>query len=586
MKRNEGSGGTGLGNELLNSLMAFRTEFFLAGVLSALVNLLMLTPTIYMLQIYDRVMVSQNELTLVAVSLIAMVLFGVIAVTEWARSRILVSAGLRLDEQLGTRTFNASFDSRLAELPDPSKSPPRAFSDLLLVRQFLTGNGIFAFFDLPWVPIYLAVCFLLHPLLGWLAILFACIQLALAWSGHRSSVLPAEAAQLAQTEVTQFVQSKLRNTEVLESMGMIANLRTQWEKRHRISLDQGSIAAEHAHRMTTVSKFVRYTQQSLALGAGALLVIEGELSPGAMIAANVLISRALAPIDLVVSVWRVASTAREAFRRLSNLLDSHPACEYDPALRRMPPRASLSLRGVVATAPGRHTPILQGVDLALAAGTVLVVLGPSGSGKSTLARVILGIWSDVRGEVHLDGVTVASWNRADLGPHLGYLPQDIELFDGTVAENIARFGEVDATRVIAAARSAGLHETILQFPNGYETVIGEAGGALSGGQRQRIALARAVYGKPALVVLDEPNANLDDAGEIALARAVQELKAGGSTVVLISHRQGVIALADRLLFLNEGRVQIQGPRDAVIAALRGNPSAPLQGSIATERNDG
>jgi ATP-binding cassette subfamily C exporter for protease/lipase len=353
-------------------------------------------------------------------------------------------------------------------------------------------------------------------------------------------------------------------------MGMIANLQTQWDRRHQVSLDQGSIAARLSHRLTTISKFVRYTQQSLALGVGALLVIEGELSPGAMIAANVLISRALAPIDLVVSVWRVASTAREAFKRLSNLLDSHPGSEYDPALRRMPPRGSLSLRGVVAAAPAGRTAILHGIDLELAAGTVLVVLGPSGSGKSTLARVILGIWGDVRGEVLLDGLPVHGWNRLELGPHLGYLPQDIELFDGTVAENIARFGEVDSNRVIAAARSTGLHETILRFPKGYETPMGEAGGALSGGQRQRIALARAVYGTPALVVLDEPNANLDEAGEIALARAVQELKTAGSTVVLISHRQGVIALADRLLILNEGRVQIQGPRDAVIAALRGN----------------
>ena len=563
-------GGKHPGNELLNTVLAFRTEFVLAGVLSALANLLMLTPTIYMLQVFDRVMVSQNELTLVALSLIAMALFGVIAVTEWARSRILVGAGLRLDEQLGTRTFNASFDSRLAGLKDPTQSPQRAFSDLLLVRQFLTGNGIFAFFDLPWVPIYLAVCFLLHPLLGWVAILFACIQLVLAGLGHRFSALPTEAAQLAQTEVTQYVQSKLRNTEVLESMGMIANLQTQWERRHQVSLDQGSDASSLVNRLTTMSKFVRYTQQSLALGAGALLVIDGELSPGAMIAANVLISRALAPIDLVVSIWRVASTAHEAFKRLSNLLDAHPVSEYDPALQRMPPRGSLSLRGVVATAPAGRTAILHGIDLALAAGTVLVVLGPSGSGKSTLARVILGIWGNVRGEVLLDGLPVDGWNRLELGPHLGYLPQDIELFDGTVAENIARFGKVDPNRVIAAARSTGLHETILRFPKGYETPMGEAGGALSGGQRQRIALARAVYGTPALVVLDEPNANLDEAGEIALARAVQELKTAGSTVVLISHRQGVIALADHLLILNEGRVQIQGPRDAVIAALRGN----------------
>ena len=539
------------------------------GLLSALANLLMLTPTIYMLQVYDRVMVSQNELTLIAVSLIALALFGVIAVAEWARSKILVSAGLRLDDRLGTRVFNASFESHLTGLQTTAAGPSRTFSDLLQVRQFLTGNGIFAFFDLPWVPIYIAVCFMLHPLLGWLSILFAGIQLALAWFSHRLTGAPAEAAQLAQTEVTQYVQGKLRNTEVLESMGMIANLRTQWAKRHQHSLDQGSVAADLAHRLSAISKFVRYTQQSLALGAGAMLVIEGELSPGAMIASNVLMSRALAPIDLLVATWRISINANEAFKRLSVLLNAHPLTDRDPALKRMPPRGSITLRGAIATAQGRATPILNGVDLVLAAGTVLVVLGPSGSGKSTLARVILGIWGNVRGEVLLDGIPIGGWDRVELGPHVGYLPQDIELFDGTVAENIARFGEVDSERVIAAARHAGLHEMILRFPKGYDTPMGEAGGALSGGQRQRIALARAVYGNPALVVLDEPNANLDEAGELALSRTVQQLKSAGSTVVLVSHRQGAIALADRLLILNEGCVKVEGPRDDVLAALRG-----------------
>jgi ATP-binding cassette subfamily C exporter for protease/lipase len=556
-------------DELLNTIFAFRTEFILVGVLSALANLLMLTPTIYMLQVYDRVMVSQNELTLIALSLIALVLFGVIAVAEWARSKILVRTGVRLDDRLGTRVFNASFESHLKGLQTTVTGPSRAFSDLLQVRQFLTGNGIFAFFDLPWVPIYIAVCFMLHPLLGWLSILFAGIQLALAWFSHRLTRAPAEAAQLAQTEVTHYMQGKLRNTEVLESMGMIANLRAQWAKRHQHSLDQGSVAADLAHRLSAISKFVRYTQQSLALGAGAMLVIEGELSPGAMIASNVLMSRALAPIDLLVATWRISINATEAFKRLGALLNAHPLPDRDPAFKRMPPRGSVRLSSVIATAPGRVTPILNGVDLVLAAGTVLVVLGPSGSGKSTLARVILGIWGNVRGEVLLDGIPIDGWDRVELGPHVGYLPQDIELFDGTVAENIARFGEVDSERVIAAARHAGLHEMILRFPKGYDTPMGEAGGALSGGQRQRIALARAVYGHPALVVLDEPNANLDEAGELALSRTVQQLKSAGSTVVLVSHRQGAIALADRLLILNEGRVQMEGPRDAVLSALRG-----------------
>jgi ATP-binding cassette subfamily C exporter for protease/lipase len=437
---------------------------------------------------------------------------------------------------------------------------------LIQVRQFITGNGIFAFFDLPWVPIYIAVMFLLHPSLGWLSIAFALVQAALAWWGHRKAVAPAEAAQLAQTEVQQYVQGKLRNAEVLEAMGMVAHLKAHWARRHARWIAQASTSQAQTHRVTAISKFVRYSQQSLSLGAGALLVIDGQLTPGAMIAANVLMTRALAPIDMMVSTWRGFIIAREAFLRLSALLAAHP--ERDPALKRAAPEGQVTLRQVVATAPGRPTPILKGVDLNLPAGQVLVVLGPSGSGKSTLARVMLGIWGDVQGEVLLDGRPVNGWDRGDLGPHLGYLPQDIELFEGTIAENISRFGKVDSERVIEAARATGLHEMILRMPKGYDTPIGEGGGLLSGGQRQRVALARAVYGTPRLLVLDEPNANLDDQGEAALARAVQQLKARGATVVLISHRPGVIALADRLLLLADGKAQTEGPRDAVLAAIR------------------
>jgi ATP-binding cassette subfamily C exporter for protease/lipase len=561
-------------SELLDTVLAFKSEFLLVGLLSALANLLMLTPTIYMLQVYDRVMVSQNELTLVAVSLIAIILFGVMALAEWGRSRILVDAGVRFDERLGTRIFNASFESHLSD-PNGSKgqsavnrSPARSFNDLLQLRQFLTGNGIFAFFDVPWVPIYIAVCFFLHPLIGWLSVLFALIQLCLAWLSHRLSAPPAEAAQIAQIDVSQYVQNKVRNVEVIESMGMVANLRTQWWRRHQHGLEAGSTVADLTHRLAATSKFVRYSQQSLALGAGALLVIDGQITPGAMIATNVLMSRALAPIDLLVGSWRTAITASDAFKRLKALLHAHPEDDLEPGLRRSEPGGEVVLRNIVATAPGRALPILKNINLTIPSGQVLVVLGASGSGKSTLARVILGIWADLKGEVLLDGLPISSWNRAELGPYLGYLPQDIELFDGTVGENIARFGEVDSAQVIAAATSAGLHEMILRFPRGYDTPMGEAGSILSGGQRQRIALARAIYGTPALVVLDEPNANLDDAGEIALAHTVKTLRELGSTVVLISHRQGVITLADRLLIMADGQVSVEGPRDAVLAALR------------------
>jgi len=550
-------------SDLTATLWAFRREFVIVGLLSFLANLLLLTPTIYMLQVFDRVMVSQSELTLLAVSLITVVLFVIMALSEWLRSRVLVGAGVRFDEVLSTRVFNASFEAYLSQ---SGANPGRAFNDLLQIRQFLTGNGIYALFDAPWAPIYIAVTFMLHPWLGVLAIVFALVQLALAWFGHHQTVEPSETAARTGAEVNAYLQGKLRNAEALESMGMIGNLQMRWKERHENWLEQGSAAQGLTHRITALSKFIRYSQQSLALGAGALLVIDGQLSAGAMIAANVLMGRALAPIDQLVGTWRSFITTRAAFVRLEALLVEFP--ERDQALTRVAPSGSVALRKVFATATGRKEPILKDINLTVPAGTVTVVLGPSGSGKSTLARVIVGIWPHVAGEVLLDDLPISSWNRIDLGPHLGYLPQDIELFEGTIAENIARFRELESEKVIEAARCAGLHEMILRFPKGYDTPIGEAGSLLSGGQRQRIGLARAIYGDPALIVLDEPNANLDDAGEAALTRTVHDLKQKGKTVFLITHRPGAIAAADRLLILRDGAIQAEGPRDDVIAALR------------------
>lgn len=564
-------------SELTATLWAFRREFLVVGIFSMVANVLMLAPTIYMLQVFDRVLISRSELTLLVVSLITLFLFVVMAFAEWSRSRLLVRAGVRLDEVLSTRVFNAAFEANLSQ---SGASAQRAFSDLTQIRQFLTGNGIFAFFDAPWAPIYIAVLFFLHPFLGWVAIVFAILQALLAWFGHRRTVEPSEAAAKAQSDVNLYIQSKLRNSEVVESMGMLGGLRGRWAKRHRDHMDKQGSAQGLTHRISAWSKFLRYCQQSFALGAGALLVIDGQLTPGAMIAANVLTSRALAPIDSLVGVWRSFIGARSAFERLETLLQHHP--ERDPALTRTPPVGALALRNVSATAPGRELPILKNVSLDATPGTVTVVVGASGSGKSTLARVMIGIWPEVDGEVLLDERPLDGWSRTELGPHVGYLPQDVELFDGSIAENIARFSEVDSDRVIAAAKSAGLHEMILRFPNGYDSQIGEAGAMLSGGQRQRVGLARAVYGDPALIVLDEPNANLDEVGEAALGRAVMELKGKGKTVVLITHRPTAIAMADRLVVMADGQVQTQGPRDVVLAHLKSKAAqqaAPAQAPV-------
>lgn len=550
-------------SELTRALWQFRREFMLVAVLSMVTNVLMLAPTLYMLQVFDRVMLSRSELTLLAVSLVTLFLFLVMAVAEWMRSRVLVLSGQRLDAVLSSRVFHASFESNLQQ---PGAASTRAFGDLVQLRQFLTGQGVFAFFDTPWAPVYVAVLFLLHPVLGWAAIGFALVQAALVWFGHRKAVAPAEQAREAGRESAEYLQSKLRNVEALVPMGMVGNIREHWLKRYENTLDAQRQAHDVSERLAVVSKFIRYTQQSLALGLGALLVIDGQLSPGAMIAANVLMTRALAPIDSLANVWRGFMGAKGAFERLEALLQSNPG--RDPALSRVAPRGHLALRDVVAVALERQQPILKSVSLEVAPATVTVVLGPSGSGKSTLARCMVGTWPHMNGEVLLDDRPLAGWSRDELGPHIGYLPQDIELFDGSIAENIARMGEVDSEQVIAAAEAAGLHQMILSFPQGYDSPIGEGGGLLSGGQRQRIGLARAIYGKPRLVVLDEPNANLDDAGEAALVKVVSALKAQGSAVVLISHRPGVLAVADRLVVLRDGVVQADGQRDVVLQRLR------------------
>jgi ATP-binding cassette subfamily C exporter for protease/lipase len=548
---------------LARQLWTFRREFLWVGVFSMIANVLMLTPTIYMLQVYGRVMKSGSELTLLMVTFFLIFFYGVMAFAEWLRSRILVRVGVRLDEALNSLVFNSSFESYLNRA---RHNVVEAFSDLTNIRQFLTGTGVIAFFDTPWTPIYIAVIFLLSPFLGWLSILFAVIQLVLTWQSHRLSTREIERAAEAGNDSSRFVQSKLRNIEPVHAMGMAGNFRERWIKLHEVSLVKADISLERQHRQQSFTKFVRYTMQSMTLGAGALMVIEGKMSAGSMIAANVLMSKALQPLDLVVASWKPFVQCRLAFLRLEKLLEEYP--ERQPGIKHQDPLGEIRLEGLCATAGGRENPILQDIQAVFPAGKVVVVVGPSGSGKSTLARCIVGVWPDRKGLVLIDGEPIESWDRVELGPHIGYLPQDIELFDGTIAENIARFSEVDSLKVIEAAKRTGIHEMILRFPRGYDTQIGEAGGMLSGGQRQRIGLARAMYGNPAILVLDEPNANLDDAGERSLLEAVVDLKKTGKTVILITHRPSVLGAADLLVVMQGGRIIQCGPRDEVLTALR------------------
>ncbi len=558
---------------LTRQLWLFRREFFWVGIFSLIANVLMLTPTIYMLQVYGRVMKSGSELTLLMVTFYLVFFYALMAFAEWLRSRILVRAGVRLDEALNSLVFTASFE---AYLNRTRHNVAEAFSDLTNIRQFLTANGIIAFFDIPWTPIYIVVIFLLSPFLGWLSILFAFIQLAVTWQSNKMIIREIESAAEAGSNSYRYVQSKLRNIEPIHAMGMLGNLRERWFKLHDDSLAIAEESLERQHRHQAFTKFVRYSMQSLTLGAGALMVLEGKMYAGSMIAANVLMSRALQPLDLVVATWKPFVQARTAFIRLEKLLEAFP--EREPGAKHQDPLGEVRLEALSALADGRDTPILNDLTVMFPVGKVVVVLGASGSGKSTLARCIVGVWPNRKGKVLIDGEPVESWDRMELGPHIGYLPQDIELFDGSIAENIARFGEIDSQKVIEAAKRTGIHEMILRFPRGYDTQIGEAGGMLSGGQRQRIGLARAMYGNPAILVLDEPNANLDDVGERSLVEAVKEAKAAGKTVILITHRPSILSVADLVVLMQKGKIVRSGPRDEVIAEFR------PQGGMPREKN--
>ena len=557
-------------SELVASLAAFKREFLVVGFFSMVANVLALAPSLYMLQVFDRVMVSRNVLTLIALSLITLFLFAMMAFAEWARSRLLVRLGMRMDEALGNRVFGATFEARLNRA-DPAVA--RSFYDLTNVRQFLTSNGVIGFFDVPWTPIYLVVLFLLHPLLGWISVLGVVLLAFMAWLTQRYTAQPIEQARDAGIQANQYVQSKLRNAEVVESMGMLGDLWQHWLKRHQHHLRLAGKAHDLGHRITDTTKFLRYSLQSIILGAGALVVINGELNPWVIIVGNILLGRALAPVELAIGSWQGFTSARTSFLRLEALLAAHPG--RAEGVFHDVPKGEIQLENLVATVPGRTEPILQGLTLTFPAGDVIGMVGPSGSGKSTLARVILGIWPNIEGAVRLDGEPLASWSRQELGPYLGYLPQDVQLFDGTIAENIARFGPIESEKVIRAAQLAGVHDMVLRFPRGYDTTAGVGGSYLSGGQRQRIALARAIYDDPNLIVLDEPNSNLDDAGEAALMATIKHLKANGKTVVLITHRLNILAIADRILVLRQGAVQWYGLRQDFANAFRA-PAPPQQ----------
>ncbi|MES9984580.1 MAG: type I secretion system permease/ATPase [Candidatus Thiodiazotropha sp. 6PLUC6] len=554
--------------ELYQALAVSRTSFISSGVFSFFINILMLAPVIYMLEVYDRVLTSNSESTLLMLTLLLVFLFIVMGSLEWARSQVLEVTGNRLVKMLGPRVFNSIFGMTLESGGSVASTQPLA--DLLTLRQFLTGPAILTLFDAPWMPIYITIMFFFHPLLGTVAIAAALILFGLAIAYERSSRRDLNDASTLNRENNAQTQRNLRNTEAIEAMGMLPKLLDRWQMKHDEMLNLQSRAGRIGGMISTISKTFRMLMQSMMLGLGAYLAIQGEISGGAVIAGSLLLGRALAPINQIIGSWRGFISARESYAQLNKLLESQPTAP-EP-MRLPPPQGNVVFERATVTPLGASRPILKRLSFVVEPGMSVAVIGPSAAGKSTLVRAILGIYRAERGSIRLDGAEIAQWNREVLGEHIGYLPQDVELLDGNVSDNIARFGDGDPEKVIEAAKAAGVHYMILKLPDGYDTTI--TANLLSAGQRQRIGLARALYGAPKLVVLDEPNSNLDIQGDQALADAIQALKAQGSTVIIVTHRNNILALVDKVLLLSNGEKIIYDVPHKVVALLNGASVQP------------
>jgi ATP-binding cassette, subfamily C, bacterial len=554
-------------DELSQVFQECRGYFLTALLFSLAINLLYLASPLYMLQVYDRVVASASEVTLIMLTLVLLVALGALTSLDSVRSRVLTRASIRLDRLLSGRIVAATVESS-ARGGNTRSQPLRDFDNF---RQFITGSGIHAVFDLPWAPIYIAVIFVLHPALGAFALVSALALVGMALLNEYMVNKPLSEANEAAARNYSFTEMSLRNSEVVQAMGMMPGLLHRWSRDRNLVLERQTIASDRAATTASIIRFLRLAMQSLILGLGAYLVIERLATVGAMFAASILLGRALAPVEQIVGSWRNLTSARGAYARVRALLVANPSA--DPALALPRPAGNLSVESLSYGVPGTTRAILRNVSFRISAGDVLGVIGPSGAGKSTLARQLVGILPPSAGTVRLDGADVWPWPKESLGRHVGYLPQDIELFSDTVASNISRFRNDDDLEVIEAARLAGVHDMVLRLPGGYETQVGDGGAVLSGGYRQRIGLARAVYGKPSIVVLDEPSSNLDSDGDTALLSCITELKRRGTTVVIISHRPNTLGVADKLLLLKDGVAEMFGPRDEIIARLTKSPTA-------------
>jgi PrtD family type I secretion system ABC transporter len=567
--------GTPRRSELGEAIHACRGAFIGVGLMSCMVNVLYLTGSIFMLEIYDRVLPSRSISTLVGLIVLAGGLYVAQGILDLVRARILVRIGTALDEALSGRVFATVVRLPLVSGASQGLQPLR---DLESVRTFLSGNGPGALFDLPWLPVYLAICFVFHPLIGLTATVGAVILIVLTiLTEVLTRIRSGDGVGLAMHR-SDMASAARRNAEVLRAMGMSGHITRQWTEINQRYLAGNQRTSDVIGGLGAAAKVFRMALQSAVLGVGAYLVIHQEATAGIIIAGSILSARALAPVDLAIANWRSFVAARESWQRLNGLLAFMPA-EVAPTLLEAPSRRLL-VENVSVVPPGDQKVVVQDVTLALEAGNGVGIIGPSGSGKSSLVRALVGVWSPVRGTVRLDSAALNQWSADNLGQHVGYLPQDVELFDGSVAQNICRHDpDARSEAIIAAAKQAGVHELIVGMREGYDTQIGPHGSVLSAGQAQRIALARALYGEPFLLVLDEPNSNLDAEGDEALTRAIRSARGRGAIVVVVAHRPVGIEGVDLLLVMKEGRVQAFGPKDAVLGQVLQRPgphAAPIK----------
>jgi len=544
---------------------------------SAFINVLMLVAPLYMLQVYDRVLMSKSYVTLIALTVIALGCLVVYGILEFVRSRILIRTGLKLDEYLNERVFRVIFKASIGSSADTSA---QALRDTDTIREFLSGGAVIAFCDAPWVPLFILAGFLLHPWLGMVSLAGAIVIFTLALFNEISTRGLMGEASGKSLAATHYASTSLRNAEVVHALGMISSVMNIWGHRHSEGLVLQSRASDRAGMFLATSRFIRMALQVVILGVGAYLAVRGDITPGTMIAGSIIMGRALAPVEMGVSQWRTFVFTRNAYRRLSEIMAGNDIPDTPMPLPEL--IGEVTIDKLIVIPPGAETPVLMNISLSVTPGTALGLIGPSGSGKSSLARALVGVWRPHAGSIRYDGAELTQWDPEQLGPYLGYMPQDVELFSGTVADNISRFQQADSTTVVEAALKAGVHELILEFPDGYNTQLGENGYALSGGQRQRIALARALYGNPKVLILDEPNANLDTEGEQALAEALNKAKEAGQAIVVISHRASLLSIVDNVAVLKDGVLLRFGKRDSVLAELN-QKSKPL--ALSTDSRD-